>query len=128
MYFPTQWVTWTNSVFPEALQIVEGETQGGSNVTTRSRALKRGCVSRVPTPVCVALTTGFWRSLFKRTENETTSYTTSAILCSDGKDSGHITMTDIFDTEIISASQNVSHMCTFTLQSVQAKLGLRLYV
>nr|VWO96248.1 C2H2-type domain-containing protein [Ganoderma boninense] len=89
MYWPTRWANLTNSVFPEVFQIVKGESQGNSNVTKRSSP--------------------FSRSLVKRAENDTTPYTTSAILCGDGKDLGNVTMTDIFNG-IISASQNISHM------------------
>ncbi|KAM5537020.1 hypothetical protein V8D89_009349, partial [Ganoderma adspersum] len=92
MYWPAQWLNWTNGVFPEALQIVEREAQGSSNfVTKRSQWFNRSL------PVV------------KRAENKTAPYSTSAILCGDGKDSGNVTMTDIFDS-IISASRNVSHM------------------
>ncbi|KAM5541074.1 hypothetical protein V8D89_005385 [Ganoderma adspersum] len=89
MYFPRLWANLTNIVLPEEFQIVEKETQGSSNVTKRSQLVNRGLV--------------------KRAENQTAPYTTSAILCGDGKDLGNVTMTDIFDG-IISASRNVSHM------------------
>ncbi len=125
MYLPPQWLNLTNNLFPEILRIVEGETQGGSNATTRSRALKRRCVSRV-SGLYVALMAGFRRSLLKRAENETTRYTPSALPCGDSKDLGNITMTDMFDSDIISASRNVSHMCTFMLQRVQQKIDLHL--
>nr|VWP01715.1 Guanine nucleotide-binding protein alpha-4 subunit [Ganoderma boninense] len=120
MYWPTQWENLTNSVLPEAIQVVEAESQGStsSNATKRrSQSFTRRHVyfyitlsARV---ACVApLTAGcFLRrcSLVKRAENDTTPYTTSAIMCADGKDRGNVTMADIFN-EIIAASRNISHM------------------
>ena len=53
-------------------------------------------------------------SLVKRAENETVPYTSGAITCADSKDSaGNVTMTEVFEA-IVSASQNISHMCTST--------------
>nr|VWO96249.1 N/A [Ganoderma boninense] len=90
MYWPAQWANVTNSLFPKVFQIVGGESQGSSNVTKRSQL--------------------FDRSLVKRAENDTTRYTTSAILCGDSKNpAGNVNMTDIFN-EVISASRNISHM------------------
>ena len=52
--------------------------------------------------------------MVKRAENETVPYTSGAITCADSKDSaGNVTMTEVFEA-IVSASQNISHMCTFT--------------
>ena len=62
-------------------------------------------------------------SLVKRAENQTALYTTSAILCGDGKDLGNVTMTDIFNG-IISASRNVSQMCTFAPPTFQLEARL----
>lgn len=114
MYSPVQWVNLTNTVFPEVFRIVEGEAQGNGNVTKRSKSFRRRCASCVRESMHGLLTINSLCSLVKRAENQTQPYTTSAILCGDGKDPGNVTMTDIFQT-IISASRNISHMCTFIL-------------
>ncbi|KAI0743118.1 TAP-like protein-domain-containing protein [Daedaleopsis nitida] len=92
MYWPNQWNAVTNEAMPAIFTQVAQEAQGLANATTAKRADTE------------------LRSLLRRAENETRSYTTSAVLCADSVDStGTLNMTDLF-AHVVETSRDVSHM------------------
>ncbi|KAI0743109.1 TAP-like protein-domain-containing protein [Daedaleopsis nitida] len=92
MYSPSLWMAISNETMPAIFEEVAQEAQGLANATNARRADKE------------------LRSLFKRAENETQSYTTNAVLCADSVDStGTLNMTDLF-THVVETSRDVSHM------------------
>ncbi|KAM5539524.1 hypothetical protein V8D89_006796 [Ganoderma adspersum] len=92
MYVPSTWMNLTNETLPQVAQQLNSTLLGNGNVTKRFDLIRR--------------------SLMKRAENSSVSYTTQAILCGDAPDrtpNNTATMKDVFDT-VISTAHNVSHM------------------
>ena len=80
MYPPTDWLTVSNSTIPEIAADFAAEAQASS------------------------------AQVNKRDASDTTSYSVTALICSDGIEV-NTTMEEVFEG-IISSSRNVSHMCT----------------
>ena len=79
MYLPTDWLTVSNSTIPEIAADFAAEAQASS------------------------------AKVNKRDASDTTSYSVTALICSDGIEV-NTTMEEVFEG-IISSSRNVSHMC-----------------
>ncbi|PIL25656.1 hypothetical protein GSI_11406 [Ganoderma sinense ZZ0214-1] len=92
IYIPSTWSNLTNATLPQVAQQLNSTSLGTGNVTKRFDLRTR--------------------SLAKRAETSSVSYTTQAVLCGDAPDrtaNNSATMKDIFDT-VISTTHNVSHM------------------
>ena len=118
MYFPSDWSNLVNNVYPQVVQIVNGE--GPANV---SYGLSRRSKDRVRLNPYVGLESFTWvrgleltspmtSRLVKRGSqpNDSPSFTAAAVFCADSVDLRGTTMKEVFQG-IVSTSQNVSHLC-----------------
>ncbi len=106
-----------NEVYPQLVQVVNGETPANVSRTLSRRSRFKDLVRH---KACVdwdsyALTTHTipgTRRLFERESelNDSPSYTATAIWCADSVDPRGTTMKAVFEG-IVSTAQNVSHMC-----------------